>query len=190
MDFAPVDPETPLTTINDLYDWMVENFCNFNSYRLDGHPTTDGYYYEKTESGYTWVARDRNIEVDRWTFHTEAELVTHIYELVRADGWAWCHIVGFMDSMDELAELKAELQQRGINFYEDSIPYGGPDDPRYRVFVHGRDAAQVADLRERFYKAPKPGGYNPWIGLFIVIAMVVSVLAAIIFVALYFLGVI
>ncbi len=47
------------------------------------------------------------------------------------------HCVGFFRSQARADQLYAELHAAGLNPTQDRIPYGGPDDPRFRVFVSG-----------------------------------------------------
>lgn len=49
------------------------------------------------------------------------------------------HLVGFFASEQKVIELEAQLVQNGIPVHRDKIPYGGWSDPRYRVFVVGKD---------------------------------------------------
>lgn len=48
------------------------------------------------------------------------------------------HCVGFFVSKDSAAALEARLRDAGIAAWSDRISYGGPDDPRHRVFVTGK----------------------------------------------------
>jgi hypothetical protein len=48
------------------------------------------------------------------------------------------HCVGFFKSEHSALVLKAKLQEAGVSSWSDRIPYGGPNDPRYRVFVTGK----------------------------------------------------
>ena len=49
------------------------------------------------------------------------------------------HLVGFFVSEQNAIELEKQLAQNGIPSHRDKIPYGGWSDPRYRVFVVGKD---------------------------------------------------
>jgi hypothetical protein len=56
------------------------------------------------------------------------------------------HCVGFFKSQQHADALQGKLNAMGVASRVDKIPYGGPDDPRYRVFVTGKAifAAQAA----------------------------------------------
>ena len=49
------------------------------------------------------------------------------------------HLVGFFISEQNALGLELQLAQNGIQSHRDKIPYGGWSDPRYRVFVVGKD---------------------------------------------------
>ena len=48
------------------------------------------------------------------------------------------HCVGFFKSEHNAAALEVRLHELGVSSWSDRIPYGGPKDPRYRVFVTGK----------------------------------------------------
>jgi hypothetical protein len=49
------------------------------------------------------------------------------------------HCVGFFRSEGSARSLMQKLAELGIMAQHDQIPYGGWSDPRYRVFVTGKD---------------------------------------------------
>ena len=49
------------------------------------------------------------------------------------------HCVGFFKSKQAADDLQEFLKQQCIEIIVNKIPYGGPNDPRYRVFVVGKD---------------------------------------------------
>lgn len=49
------------------------------------------------------------------------------------------HCVGFFKSQDNAVALEHELRELGVISWSDQIPYGGKHDPRYRVFVTGKE---------------------------------------------------
>jgi len=56
------------------------------------------------------------------------------------------HCVGFFRSQAKTDALCEKLREHGIPFYQDTIPYGGPQDVRHRVFVVGKDIFKARDL--------------------------------------------
>ena len=49
------------------------------------------------------------------------------------------HLVGFFASEENAKALTEKLARNGIQSHQDKIPHGGWVDPRYRVFVVGKD---------------------------------------------------
>lgn len=49
------------------------------------------------------------------------------------------HCVGFFRSHERADELFQRLQEFGLSPWRDQIPYDGPTDLRYRVFVAGKE---------------------------------------------------
>lgn len=56
------------------------------------------------------------------------------------------HLVGFFISQQNADSLTEKLSQHGIQSHRDKIPYGGWNDPRYRVFVVGKDIFRARDI--------------------------------------------
>ena len=48
------------------------------------------------------------------------------------------HCVGSFRSEQNATALRQRLQELGLVTRQDRIPYGGPNDPRFRVFVTGK----------------------------------------------------
>jgi hypothetical protein len=48
------------------------------------------------------------------------------------------HCVGIFRSQEKAATLITKLKEVGVAPSQDRIPYGGPNDPRFRVFVTGK----------------------------------------------------
>jgi hypothetical protein len=56
------------------------------------------------------------------------------------------HLVGFFKSEESARSLADNLARHGIQSHQDKIPYGGWEDPRFRVFVVGKDIFRVRDV--------------------------------------------
>jgi len=56
------------------------------------------------------------------------------------------HMVGFFKSVQNAKALSEKLSQNGIQSHQDKIPYGGWIDPRYRVFVVGKDIFKAREM--------------------------------------------
>lgn len=61
-------------------------------------------------------------------------------------GMQHSHCVGFFRSEERAQSLRLELQSHGLASRQDRIPFGGPRDPRFRVFVEGRAVFKAREL--------------------------------------------
>lgn len=56
------------------------------------------------------------------------------------------HCVGIFISEQSSLAIQEKLNSRGVPSWNDRIPYGGPADPRYRVFVTGKAIFQAKEI--------------------------------------------
>lgn len=149
-DFSPEEPTVAPKTVQTLKAWMEKCGCNFESYQIDSSPIVEGYILAKVGDSYHWTFTERGVERVDQVFGNEAEAVSYAYEKIKADGWAWSHIVGFVKTKKDLMALKSSLDKLQLPYHEDSIPYGGKADIRYRVYVHGSARELVSELRKKY----------------------------------------
>lgn len=104
----------------------------------------DGFALDQVGDSFEWfyVERGQRGKAEK-VFASEEEACRFAYETLSRDDWARSHMIGMFASEAEAAELARELVREGIRSKTDRIPYGGLDDPRFRVFVYGRDVFKV-----------------------------------------------
>lgn len=56
------------------------------------------------------------------------------------------HLVGYFIVLENAEALAAQLSQHGILTQRNDVPYHGWHDPRFRVFVTGKDVFKVREL--------------------------------------------
>ena len=61
------------------------------------------------------------------------------------------HCIGFTTSKTEMNELENILKERSIEYFQDEIPYFGPERPVYRTFIYGCDIYKTQQLKEKYY---------------------------------------
>jgi hypothetical protein len=133
-------------TLAGLAAWM-EAHCSNGSYAIGDQALFEGFGVAADGDGFCWYFTERGKREILQTFRTEAEAAAHAFEAVRADPLAWRHLAACVREPALLAEVTAELARRNLPCWTDQIPYGGPDDLRYRVFVSGCDIRLAADLQ-------------------------------------------
>lgn len=144
------NPVTKPETIGQLAQWMEAHCYNDHHYAIGGRFVHEGYGLCKSEDGYIWYYTERGSRDIIETFLVEKDAVVYAMQVIENDPFASRHLVGILKSQSEMDALLRELAARNINFSTDSIPWGGPDDRRTRVFVRGCDVLKVADLREMY----------------------------------------
>lgn len=72
-------------------------------------------------------------------FDGEEEACAAYYALLQRNETARTHCLGLFASKADADALAAALAAEGVRCTRDQIPWGGPADPRYRVFVVGPD---------------------------------------------------
>ena len=136
-----------ITTIQQLDDWMTAN-CYPDSYAIGPRIIHEGYGISVADGAYDWYYTERGEQYTVQRFTTEAEAVAFAFTAITADKTANRHMVGFMNDSTQKQALLAELDKRGITYWQDSIPFGGLHDPRTRVFVFGCDIQRALDLQD------------------------------------------
>ena len=111
------------------------------------HRLGDGFALDKVGDSFEWfyVERGQKGEVEK-VFASEDEACQFAYEALSKDKWAQSHMVGMFESEPEAADLARALSCEGIRSEIDRIPYGGLNDPRFRVFVYGRDVFKIKNF--------------------------------------------
>ncbi len=151
-EFRPNEPLQELLLIDDLKAWLKENRCNFLSYGIGTEPSEGHFLANDGDTGFAWYFTERGVKRLEKCFETEAEAVSFAFKQIKGDSLAWRHMIGFLKQKWKLAFLIRALKKREIFYYQDTIPYGGPRDLRYRVFVNGLDMTAVADLKIKYGK--------------------------------------
>lgn len=110
------------------------------------HRLANGFALDKAGDSWEWfyVERGQRGQAEK-VFASEEEACRFAYEALAKDKWSQSHMVGMFESESEAADLARALSLEGIQSKTDRIPYGGLNDPRFRVFVYGRDVFKIKD---------------------------------------------
>jgi hypothetical protein len=122
----------------ELKQRLLEEGCSPHNFSI-GPGGSDVYCLEHQDGVWRvfYTERGKN---DRPIFETKSEAETcefyfdYITKKIRHD-----HLVGFFIWEENSIRLGSQLAENGIKSHRDKIPYGGWSDPRYRVFVVGKD---------------------------------------------------
>lgn len=133
-------------TIADLQERLLAAGCSRSNYHL-GEPyrVTDVYCLAQRAGGWHFFYTERGKDSPpEKIFMDEAEACQFFYDFVMKI--RHLHLVGFYQSLETFRQHTRFLQQHGLTISTDQIPYGGWEDPRYRLFVEGTDIFTVRQM--------------------------------------------
>jgi hypothetical protein len=104
----------------------------------------DAFALDLVDGKFEWFFVERGLRGKAdISFDSEDEACQFAYKALSADKWAQSHLVGFFKNQVDAEEFAGQLREKGIESNFDRIPYGGPQDPRFRVIVFGTDVFRV-----------------------------------------------
>lgn len=139
-------------TESELAEWMKANCYNFDNYSIGGNIIHEGYGIDRAGGHFTWYYTERGRPDAIKTFPTEKEIIAYAYQQIQSDQWANAHCIGFTTHQNDVIELTEKLNALNLKFKQDQIPYYGPQQPAYRVFVFGCDHQKVLDLKAQYHQ--------------------------------------
>jgi hypothetical protein len=143
--------ETIPKTEIELEKWMKDNCYNFNNYSINGNAIWEGYGIDKIGGIFYWYYTERGEKRTLEIFKTESELIEYAYNQVKSDKWTKTHCVGFVFDKNESESLAKILKEMNIEYFQDLIPYHGPNKPAFRTFVLGCDYKKIEYLKDRYF---------------------------------------
>ena len=122
----------------ELEQRLLEEGCSPHNFSI-GHRGSDVFCLERQDEVWRVFYTERGLAGDILYESTSEEdacefFFEYITKKIRHD-----HLVGFFISDQKAIELESKLAKHRIASHRDKIPYGGWNDPRYRVFVVGKD---------------------------------------------------
>ena len=117
-----------------------------NSYSINGNFIYEGYILEKNGRFYQWNYTERGKKSTLEYFTTEKNAVEYALKKIKSDEHANLNFIGMYKESSELEKILSELKNRKIEYWTDSIPYGGLNDYRTRIFVIGCGIKKATDL--------------------------------------------
>ena len=131
--------------VDELKRRLVEEGCSTNNYSI-GRGGSDVYCLENQNGTWHVFYTERGKD-DPPIFEStnEAEACEFFFNYITKKFWH-DHLVGFFVSDRNATALAEKLAQNGIQSHQDKIPYGGWVDPRYRVFVVGKDIFKAKEI--------------------------------------------
>ena len=131
--------------ITQLKRHLLEEGCSPYNFSI-GHGGSDVYCLEQQDGIWRVFYTERG-KADPPIFESRSEeQACEFYFNYITTKMMHNHLVGFFISEQNAIALETRLAQNGIQVHRDKIPYGGWSDPRYRVFVVGKDIFKARAL--------------------------------------------
>jgi len=132
--------------IRELEQRLIEEGCNPNSYTVGSRGSAlDAYCL--THDGQEWQIyyTERGTDgVPEFTSSDEEEACEYFFNFIMK--FRHDHCVGFFRSESNANVMQEKLHNHGLHPFQDKIPYGGWSDPRFRVFVSGREIFKAREI--------------------------------------------
>jgi len=125
---------------------LLEEGCNPSSYAIGSRGSASDAYC-LTHNGQEWQVYYTERGVDgtpEFTSADEGEACEYFFNFMMK--FRHAHCVGFFQSETNANAMQEKLQKHGLHPFQDKIPYSGWNDPRFRVFVSGREIFKAREL--------------------------------------------
>jgi hypothetical protein len=129
---------------SDLKERLIAEGCNENNFAVLSRGN-DAFCLDK--QGNQWIVfySERGCDSEP-IFRSESEEKACEFFFNHVTNQQHWHIVGFFKDEDEARKLEATLLAMGVQPIRNDIPaYKSANDPRYRVFVVGKDIFKVRE---------------------------------------------
>lgn len=131
--------------IEELKRRLVEEGCSTTNYSI-GYRDSDVFCLLNENGTWRVFYTERGQDnVPIFESQSEGEACKFFFDYITKQ-FRHDHLVGFFISEEKAMELSAMLEQNGIQSHRDKIPYGGWVDPRFRVFVVGKDIFKAREI--------------------------------------------
>ena len=132
--------------IHDLEQRLIEEGCNPSSFAIGSRGSASDAYC-LTHNGQEWQVYYTERGSDNppeYTSQSEEEACEYFLNFIMK--FRHDHCVGFFQFESSAKELLLKLEEQGLHPFQDKIPYGGWGDPRYRIFVSGKEIFTAKEL--------------------------------------------
>jgi hypothetical protein len=131
--------------IEELKHRLVQEGCSPSNYSI-GYRDSDVYCLMNQDSFWRVFYTERGQDHAPIFESTSEDAACEFFFDYITQNFRHDHLVGFFVSENNAKALTEKLAQNGIQSHQGKIPYGGWADPRYRVFVVGKDIFKAKKL--------------------------------------------
>ena len=132
--------------VQELEKRLEEEACSRSHYSLGKRYPGGAYCLIHEDGKWRVLYSERNLD-DEPLFEgeSESEACAFFFEYMTTR-ILHTHLVGYFISLNNAEALAEKLAQQGIPTHRNDVPYHGWHDPRFRVFVTGKDIFKAQEL--------------------------------------------
>jgi hypothetical protein len=156
--------------IQELEHRLEEEACNKAHYSI-GYRDSDVYCLMKIDGMWKMFYTERGLDQETMFESESEEAACEFFFKYQTERIRHDHIVGFFHVQANAKALAVKLKEHGIDSHENNMPYRGWHDPRFRVFVVGKNIFKAREILGELpirdyadvtgFKKRKPARTNP-----------------------------
>lgn len=131
--------------LQELERRLVEEGCSKSNYSI-GFRDSDVFCLMKKNGVWHIFYTERGQDQEPIFESTSEEKACEYFFKYQTERIEHQHLVGFFKSQKEADALEARLKGHGLKTLLNPIPYHGWEDPRFRVFVVGKDIFKAREI--------------------------------------------
>ncbi|MCB0100856.1 MAG: SPOR domain-containing protein [Anaerolineales bacterium] len=132
--------------MEELKKRLVEEGCSQTHYSLGKRYPGGAFCLIHEDGKWRVLYSERNLDEEP-LFEGESEAAAcEFFFKYMTTSILHTHLVGYFISLKNAEALADKLSAHGIATHRNDIPYHGWDDPRFRVFVTGKDVFKAQEL--------------------------------------------
>jgi hypothetical protein len=123
----------------ELAERLLKEGCNPSMYAIGSRGgASDAFYLSHRDAQWQVCYTEKGLDSPPiYASGSESQACEFFFKYIMA--MRHDHCIGYFKSQDNAVALEHELRELGVISWSDQIPYGGKHDPRYRVFVTGKE---------------------------------------------------
>lgn len=132
--------------LDELEKRLEEEACSRSHYSLGTRDPGGAFCLIHENEKWLVLYSERNLDDEPlFVSESEAEACEFFFEFM-TKRILHRHLVGYFISLKNAESLTEKLSEHGISTHRNDIPFHGWDDPRFRVFVTGKDVFKAREM--------------------------------------------
>ncbi|MEG2938566.1 MAG: hypothetical protein RR812_09245 [Vagococcus sp.] len=136
-------------TITEFFQWLDEGGYNKFGIHMTKNTNPEGYGVRRIGSKLELFYSERGQAYPEKQFNTEKELVSYLAEKLENSSWARTHCISSTESKTISESLAKQLNEMGIKFDQQVLPYSNDGRMLYRTMVYGTDIKKIENMRRK-----------------------------------------